>query len=44
VYVASPLLLWINHKWPRATAGSGRADRLAQASRKTERDRLAPTR
>ena len=45
VYVASPLLLWINHKWRRATAGSGRADRLAQASRKTERDaRPAPAR
>ncbi len=45
VYVASPLLLWINHKWPRATAGSGRADRLAQASRKTERAaRPAPVR
>jgi len=38
VYVAGPLLLWINHKWPRHAAASGRADRLAQATRKTERD------
>lgn len=45
VYVAGPLLLWINHKWPRHAAVSGRADRLAQATRKTERDtRPAPVR
>ncbi|HUR92526.1 MAG TPA: protein translocase subunit SecF [Gemmatimonadaceae bacterium] len=45
VYVASPLLLWINHKWPRESATTGRADRLAQASRKSERDaRPAPAR
>ncbi len=37
VYVASPLLLWINHKWPRQASTGGRADRLAQASRRTER-------
>ncbi len=45
VYVASPLLLWINHKWPRHAAPAGRADRLAQAARKTEREtRAAPAR
>lgn len=45
VYVASPLLLWINHKWPRHAAPAGRADRLAQATRKTEREtRPAPAR
>jgi len=44
VYVASPLLLWINHKWPRHSAAVGRADRLAQATRKTERDRSVPAR
>ncbi len=38
VYVASPLLLWISHKWPRQIAASGRADRLTQATRKTERE------
>jgi preprotein translocase subunit SecF len=45
VYVASPLLLWISHKWPRQIAASGRADRLTQATRKTEREtRPAPVR
>jgi preprotein translocase subunit SecF len=45
VYVAGPLLLWINHKWPRHAAASGRADRLAQAARQTEREkRPAPAR
>ena len=45
VYVAGPLLLWINHKWPRSAASQGRADRLAQATRQTEREtRPAPAR
>ncbi|CAN5710280.1 protein translocase subunit SecF [soil metagenome] len=45
VYVAGPLLLWINHKWPRHAATGGRADRLAQAARQSERDaRTAPAR
>ncbi|MGK2934750.1 MAG: protein translocase subunit SecF [Gemmatimonadaceae bacterium] len=45
VYVAGPLLLWINHKWPRHASASGRADRLAQATRQSERDsRPAPVR
>lgn len=45
VYVAGPLLLWINHKWPRHQAASGKADRMAQATRQTERDiRPAPAR
>ncbi|MGI9140944.1 MAG: protein translocase subunit SecF [Gemmatimonadaceae bacterium] len=38
MYVASPLLLWINHNWPRHAATGGRADRMAQATLKTERD------
>ena len=38
IYVASPLLLWIEHKWPRASS-----DKSGKATMRASRTELPPS-
>jgi preprotein translocase subunit SecF len=40
IYVAGPILLWIEHKWPRSTTGAAKGTARALAE---ERRRERPT-
>jgi preprotein translocase subunit SecF len=39
IYVAGPLLLWIEHKWPRSTEGQGKGQARALAEERKRETR-----
>src|SRR5438445_9046553 len=43
IYVAGPILLWIEHRWPRSTSteNKGTARALAEGRRREQRDPVA---
>ena len=42
IYVAGPILLWIEHKWPRSTGTENQGHRRARSPRTRRRERPDP--